>query len=75
MQEILERLIELAIETEDADVQSTILEEVKNILEELTEIINCPYEWREVGRYLADKYNTQKYNFVYEELQLYNYQY
>ena len=73
MQEILERLIEFAIEAEDADVQSTILEEVNNILEELTETINCPYEWREIGKYLADTYNTQEYNVVYEALQLYNY--
>ena len=74
MQEILERLIETAIESENLDVQHSILEEVKNILEELTETINCPYEWREIGKSVADRYNTQKYNVVYEELQLYNFE-
>lgn len=68
MEKVIIEMIELAERDEDLD----LLDYLRRLVEELTDTINCPSDWRSIGSRLAEKY--QDNDLVYGYMQLYNYE-
>lgn len=73
MKEAIKNLIKIAEKTKDINIQYEILQEVRNLIKDFAITINCPSNWRDIGRELAEEYNTTEYCWIYEELQLWGY--
>lgn len=76
MKQIIEDLIETMYNCEDENARESLIENIKDLIYELADTINCPCNWRDIGETLAEKYSNSdddKETFAYNELQLYNY--
>lgn len=67
MEEIIREMIKQA----DEENNFTLLEYVRCIIEELADTINCPDNWRSIGKELAKEYEPE--SWIYEELSLWDY--
>ena len=74
MKDIIRNLISIAEQTEDFDAQIKILDEVQSLIYKLATTINAPSNWRSIAEELEKEYNTTEYNWVYEALQLWDFQ-
>lgn len=74
MKDIVKNLISIAEQTDDFDAQIKILDEVQSLVYQLATTINAPSNWRSIAEELAEEYSTAEYNWIYEALQLWNYQ-
>ena len=72
MKETIKNLINIAEKTENIDTQYEILNEVKNLIYELATTYNCPSNWQDIAKELAEEYEYNN-NLIYEVLQLWDY--
>ena len=75
MENIIREMIEKAIyynETiKSIDEAYELIRFTRDLIEEFTETINCPSNWRIIGEELAEEYKDN--SWVYNELELWNY--
>lgn len=68
MFEIICRMIELADESKDYEMT----DEIRALIEMLATTINCPSDWRDIGKRLANKYRENAE--IYDNFLLYDYE-
>lgn len=66
----MEELVRKMIEEADRDKNYSLIEYVKDIVNELAVTVNCPSNWRDIGEELAREYDSD--SWVYENLELWN---
>lgn len=74
MKEIIINLINIAEQAEKIDTQYKILDEVQSLIYQLATTINCPSNWRSIAEELTKEYNTPDKQWIYEALQLWDYE-
>jgi hypothetical protein len=72
MKRIIKSLIRLAEATEDFDTRESLLEEIRDLINELASTYNAPSNWRDIAEELAEEYKDN--NDIYEALRLYEYE-
>ena len=68
MEQIIIDMIEQASETSNYQ----LIRYVSDLISEFATTINCPSNWRNIGETLAETYGEE--SWVYEELELWNYE-
>ena len=68
----MEKIISDMIEQAEANEDLELLEYARRLVEELADTINCPSNWRNIGKQLAQKYKDN--DWVYSYMQLYYYE-
>lgn len=66
----MEETIRLMIEQAETEENYSLIEYVKQLLDEFASTVNCPSNWRDLGTKLAEEYEPD--TWVYEELELWN---
>lgn len=72
MKKIIKRLIRIAEQTEEFIARESILNEVKDLINEFATTYNCPSNWRDIGEELAEEYKGN--HDIYEALHLWEYE-
>lgn len=67
----MEQTIRLMIEQAETEENYSLIEYVRQLINEFANTINCPDEWRNIGEELAKEYSGN--TWVYDELELRNY--
>lgn len=67
MYEIIKTMINKQLETQDYDM----IDYIRQLIHELADTINCPYNWRDIGERLAKEYSN---SWIYAELSLWDYE-
>lgn len=67
----MEETIRLMIDQAETDENYSLIEYVKQLIDEFAMTINCPSNWRDIGEKLAEEYD--ECDWVYENLELWNY--
>lgn len=69
---VMEETIRLMIEQAETEENYSIICYVKQLIDTFAETINCPSNWHGIGGKLAKEYDCG--SWVYEELELWNYE-
>lgn len=76
MWNIINEMIEKAIYYKENlklyDEANELLRFAADLIEEMTDTINCPSNWRNIGTRLVGKYQDNEW--VFDELELWNYE-
>ena len=68
----MEQTIKLMIEQAETEENYSLIGYVKQLIDKFSETVNCPSNWRDIGEKLAEEYDCS--SWVYEELELWNYE-
>lgn len=68
MYEIIKNMIEIAKKNKDYEQA----ENIKNLIDEMADTINCPFEWRDIGENLFKEYQSD--DWVLDNCMLYEYE-
>ncbi len=68
----MEQTIRMMIEQAETEENYSLICQVKQLIDIFATTVNCPSNWRHIGRKLAEKYDCG--SWVYEELELWNYE-
>lgn len=64
--------IKLMIKQAEIEENYSLIEYVKQLIDEFSNTINCPSNWRDIGERLAKKYDCN--SWIYAELSLWDYE-
>lgn len=68
MKDIIIEMIDQAEEFENCE----LIETIRKLINKFVTTINCPSDWRSIGKELANKYSVD--SWVYESLQLWDFE-
>ena len=77
MKNIVEDLIQIMYNCEDENARECLVNSIKDLIYKLSDTINCPSNWRDIGEELAKKYSKEdsdKNRFIYYELDFWKYE-
>ena len=68
MYDIIKNMIRQAYEQDNYD----LIENIRQLIYEFADTINCPSNWQDIGERLAQEYDCD--TWIYKELGLWNYE-
>lgn len=71
MKKIILSMIKEANELDNEEEAYRLINYARQLVDKLTETINCPSNWRDIVEDLKELYDSS--DWVYQELELYNY--
>lgn len=75
MEQIIKDMIEKAVyyygQIDKSEEACDLIRFIKDLVDKMTNTINCPSNWRSIGEELADEYKDN--SWVFNELELWNY--